>query len=150
MNYRCIDFYLFVVVVVYICKVYILLPNRLAGACRQLISLQLYRVVSVRKFVTALVSWRFQSTTKDFSALVFAKLSVLTFEMPRYRYSLWRCVFGCVELDEVLLYRTVHPCSGEMRTQKLKCYLLRTQNLKVLPLKPKVGKYIAIRATLTV
>ena len=33
--------------------------------------------------------------------------------------------------------------------QKLKSRLLRTQSLKVLPLKPGVGQYIAIHATLT-
>ena len=32
----------------------------------------------------------------------------------------------------------------ELRTQKLKSHLLRTQSLKVLPLKPGVGQYIAI------
>ena len=33
--------------------------------------------------------------------------------------------------------------------QKLKCHLVRTQGLDVLPLKPGVGQYIAIHATLT-
>ena len=41
------------------------------------------------------------------------------------------------------------PRSGELRTQKLKSYLVRTQSLNVLPLKPGVGQYIAIPATLT-
>ena len=39
--------------------------------------------------------------------------------------------------------------SGELRTQKLKSHLMRTQSLKVLPLKPGVGQYIAMHATLT-
>ena len=39
--------------------------------------------------------------------------------------------------------------SGELRTQKLKSNLLRTQSLKVLRLKPEVGQYAAIYATLT-
>ena len=39
--------------------------------------------------------------------------------------------------------------SGELRTKKLKSHLLRTQSLKVLPLKPGIGQYIAIHATLT-
>ena len=34
--------------------------------------------------------------------------------------------------------------------QKLKFHLLRTQNLKVIPLKPGVGQYIDTHATLTV
>ena len=33
--------------------------------------------------------------------------------------------------------------------QKLKSHLVRTQSLNVLPLKPGVGQYIAIHATLT-
>ena len=41
------------------------------------------------------------------------------------------------------------PCSGELRTQKLKSHLLRTQSLKVLPVKPGVGQHVAIHATLT-
>ena len=41
------------------------------------------------------------------------------------------------------------PRSGELRTQKLKSLLMRTQSLKVLPLKPGVGQYIAMHATLT-
>ena len=39
--------------------------------------------------------------------------------------------------------------SGELRTQKLKSPLMRTQSLKVLSLKPGVGQYIAKHATLT-
>ena len=41
------------------------------------------------------------------------------------------------------------PPSGDLRTQKLKSHLMRTQSLKVLPLKPWVGQYIAMRAMLT-
>ena len=41
------------------------------------------------------------------------------------------------------------PCSGELRTQKLKSHLLRIQSLKVLPLNPGVGQHIAIHGTLT-
>ena len=41
------------------------------------------------------------------------------------------------------------PCSGELRPQKLKSHLLRTQNLKVLSLKPGVFRYLATHATLT-
>ena len=38
--------------------------------------------------------------------------------------------------------------SGELRTQKLKSHLVRTQSLNVLPLMPGVGQYAAIHATL--
>ena len=41
------------------------------------------------------------------------------------------------------------PRSGELRTHKLKSHLMRTQSLKVVPLKPGVGQYIAMHATLT-
>ena len=41
------------------------------------------------------------------------------------------------------------PRSGELRTQKLKFHLVRTQSLTVLPVKPGVSQYIAIHATLT-
>ena len=41
------------------------------------------------------------------------------------------------------------PRIGELRTQKLKSHLMRTQSLMVLPLKPGVGLYIAMHATLT-
>ena len=39
--------------------------------------------------------------------------------------------------------------SGELRMQKLKSHLLSTESLKVIPLKPGVGQYIAIHAILT-
>ena len=41
------------------------------------------------------------------------------------------------------------PRSGELRMQKLKSHLVRTQSLNVLPLKPGVGQCIAIHATFT-
>ena len=42
-----------------------------------------------------------------------------------------------------------YPRSGELRTQKLKSHLMKTQSLNILPLKPGVGQYIAIHVTLT-
>ena len=41
------------------------------------------------------------------------------------------------------------PRSGELRTQKWKSHLVITQSLNVIPLKPGVGQYVAIHATLT-
>ena len=41
------------------------------------------------------------------------------------------------------------PRSGELRMQKLKSYLMRTQSIKVPPLEPGVGQYIAMHAALT-
>ena len=43
----------------------------------------------------------------------------------------------------------IPPRSGEPRTQKLKSHLVRTQSLNFLPLKPGVGQYVVIHATLT-
>ena len=40
------------------------------------------------------------------------------------------------------LVSTLQPRSGQLRTQKLKSHLLRTQSLKVLPLKSALGQYI--------
>ena len=48
-----------------------------------------------------------------------------------------------------LLSVSLSPRSGELRTQKLKSHLVRTQSLNVLPLKPGVCQYIAIHARLT-
>ena len=50
-----------------------------------------------------------------------------------------------IKIASVLL----QPRIRELRTQKLKSHLTRTQSLKVPPLKPGVGQYIAMRATLT-
>ena len=47
---------------------------------------------------------------------------------------------------------SIIPCSTpewELLRQKLKSYLVRTQSLNVLPLKPGVGQYIALHAMLT-
>ena len=41
------------------------------------------------------------------------------------------------------LSSVLQPSSVELRIQKLKFHLLRTQSLKVLPLKPGIGQYIA-------
>ena len=53
------------------------------------------------------------------------------------------------DMVEVLLVMEIFPRSGELRTQKLKSHLVRTQSLNVLPFKPGVGQYIDIHATLT-
>ena len=49
----------------------------------------------------------------------------------------------------LLLSPSLSPSSRELWMQKLKSHLVRTQNLNVLPLKPIVGQYLAIYATLT-
>ena len=62
-------------------------------------------------------------------------------------------IFSSV-LWDLVNSRSVHsppplPHSRELRTQKLKSHLVRTRSLNVLHLKPGVGPYIAIHATLT-
>ena len=51
--------------------------------------------------------------------------------------------------NELPVIQLTKPRSGELRTQKLKSHLVRTQSLNVLPFKPGVGQYIAIHSTLT-
>ena len=57
-------------------------------------------------------------------------------------------IWGALEVFFIIIIGPI-PRSGELRTQKLKSHLVRTQSLNVLPLKPGVGHYIAIQATLT-
>ena len=54
---------------------------------------------------------------------------------------------SCFVVVVLLLHLLVSP-SEELWTQTFKSHLLRTQSLKVLPLKPGVGQYIALHATL--
>ena len=53
-------------------------------------------------------------------------------------------------IDELCVQFALDPniTSGELRTQKLKSHVMWTRSLNVLPLKPGVGQYIAIYATL--
>ena len=53
-----------------------------------------------------------------------------------------------LSLFHLALNTVLVPGSLELRTQKLKSHLLRTQCLKVLPLKPGGGQYIVVYATL--
>ena len=73
-----------------------------------------------------------------------SRISGLSFDSTLLSYLL----FFCLVLLPFLSYRFL-PRSGELRTQKLKFHLMRTQSLKVLPLKPGVGQYLAMHATLT-
>ena len=71
----------------------------------------------------------------------------------------FKCPYFCTSHAVTLVNRFVscgvnanplgEPRGGELRTQKLKSHLVRTQSLNVLPFKPGVGQYIAIHATLT-
>ena len=58
-----------------------------------------------------------------------------------------RCLFY-TPLKQIFFLHSF-PRSGELRTQKLKSHLVRTQSLNILPLKLGVGQYMAMYATLT-
>ena len=66
-----------------------------------------------------------------------------------YTFELWlevlRVDFTCVSPS----CNRYGPRNGDLRTQKLNSHLVRAQSLNVLPVKPGVGQYIAIHATLT-
>ena len=66
-----------------------------------------------------------------------------------FDFSLLISIIYLHSLHTVPVVYSSSPRSGELRMQKLKSHLVRTQSLNVLPLKPGVGQYIAIRATLT-
>ena len=57
------------------------------------------------------------------------------------------CAYAC--LLSLSLSPTPTPRSGGPRMQELKSHLVRTQSLNVLPVKPGVGQYVAMHATLT-
>ena len=68
---------------------------------------------------------------------------------PLFFFSFYTFVFFLFfEIAPVSQFLHV-PLSGELRTQKSKSHLVRTQSLNVLPLKPGVGQYIVMHATLT-
>ena len=61
-----------------------------------------------------------------------------------------RCaVCGVNQNVSAALQCVIYLRSGLLRTQKLETRLLRTQSLKVLPLKPGVGQNIAMHFSLT-
>ena len=86
------------------------------------------------------------STPPVHSPAFFSKtspLSLIHISEPTRRATISYAVFFCISSPHFI------PRSGELRTQKLKFHLLRTQSLKSLRLKPGVGEYIAIHAKLT-
>ena len=67
--------------------------------------------------------------------------------MPLRIYS--SCTISLSLYIYIYTYIYTTPRNRKLRTQKLKSQLVRTQSLNVLPLKPGVGQYVAIHATLT-
>ena len=89
-----------------------------------------------------------QTMNKIVNAICWAQYNILTH---------WPDVFVTRKIRHwdpykpfIILGSSLIPRSEELRTQKLKSHLVRTQSLKVFPLKHGVGQYIAIYATLTV
>ena len=81
-----------------------------------------------------------ESTFRNCSALVeHFKLNRARTRLRRARVLLVAVLSSCLK-----------PRSRQLRTQKLKSYLTRTQSLKVLPLKLGVGQDIAMHDTLIV
>ena len=67
------------------------------------------------------------------------------FSSHEYTFAV-KTVFICYLIG---MYCTDCPAVGSCERRNLKSHLVRTQRLNVFPLKPGVGQYIAIHATLT-
>ena len=67
--------------------------------------------------------------------------------LKKKKVSLKPCFFTLILFEDKSL--SFHSRSGELRTQKLKSHPLTTQSFKGLLLKPGVGQFTAIHATLT-
>ena len=59
-------------------------------------------------------------------------------ERPHPRKDVRTCVCSVVQTTDFIS----RPRSGELRTQKLKSHLVKTQSLNVLPFKPEVGQAV--------
>ena len=81
---------------------------------------------------------------------LFSLRSVQVHRNERFTVLMYRKGCGAFSVSQARFHLfSSRPRSGELRTQKLKSYLVRTQSLNVRPLKPGVGQYIAIHAMLT-
>ena len=69
----------------------------------------------------------------------------------KFRVLIFFSILFCCIIVCIISFKSWMPVprSGELWVQKLKSHLMRTQSLKVLPLKPRVGQYLAMHATLT-
>ena len=99
------------------------LTNRVVGGTRQTIQHRFFSSVFLRP-LWAVLAWAGMSTP-------------------------WCCPCSISSADHCIAHPPRCPRSGELRTQKLKSHLVRTQNLNVPSWKPGVHQYIAIHATLT-
>ena len=96
-----------------------------------------------------------RSTSNQMSAVFFDKCRHVTSTALQKRTTVnaeWYINIGLPKAFEAWTARRPNKQSrsGELRTLKLKSHLLRTQTLRVLPLKPEGCQYIAIHATLPV
>ena len=102
----------------------------------------------LRRWLSYADSLWFMGRYNPITASTTAVTTIVTNYSNNKIYSLYNssCSYYKYSYNQRLL---LLPRSGELRTQKLKSHLVRTQSLNVLPLKPGVGEYIAIHATLT-
>ena len=102
---------------------------------------------TAEQFITKLGLLRHELKSREKSVLRSSRLE-----------SQWKLVYNQIatiynffwNTDPFATILTLMFRSGELRTEKLKSYLVRTQSLNFLPLKPGIGQYIAMHATLTV
>ena len=93
----------------------------------------------------------FSKTSPDFFPC-WLLLTLVPVQAHRIKQATLLDAGSCVECPWNINWLKKHdlwPRSGELQTQKLKCHLMRTQSLNILPLKPGVGQHIAMHATLT-
>ena len=131
------------------------MPNPIKGlleVCKYIVEVLLVLEIFLTHLIYSLTAREGRlGTTDDFATSFFFHLSLfstvlwdLANSRPVHSLMLSSHLFFC---QPCLL--PPFPRNGELRTQKLMSQLVRTQSLNILPLKPGVGRYIAMRATPT-
>ena len=88
----------------------------------------------------------YSSIKKEHEMFDFALVKVLTLSDDGYdiRPDTPLCVDYMFYVSNQSIYVYRGSYSGELRTQNSKSHLMRTQSLKVLPLKHEVGQYLSL------
>ena len=76
----------------------------------------------------------------------YTNFPTITFILVIRTYCSVEHLYGYFIMLTLSITRSYVPHSGELRTQKLKSHLVRTQSLNVLPLKPGVSQYPTLTA----